>query len=448
MDKYKIVFDMLDEKIKQNEIVEKTGFTLDTVKKVSQLKKIYCKVESYTNDKVLLNKLRCLKFKALELKKIIDNEELIEEFLEYSNPNMKTKDIKNKVNELITRSERLEIAKNEYTDKKQSLEKKELELKETINDLEKKEQEIFEAYPFLEKVNSNVREYLLKTIGVYKNEYVLKDRLSIEIDKDCLPVMYIHKEKLWRINNLDAFISFVEQRVSNKQSVLWEESDYFKKNDSYDIWYGSRVVFLTKNEGKYKKGDMLKSLGTYGLRKQISGLKKELKEIRKELKVIRKTASNNFKEDVLFVDSITEAEIAEHRLVQDIFLKKYLQEFYVSAAEITIDNKRFDTVMYKPDNLIIGEVKASRSDFISDSKYLTYSEYCNELDMILSSKVKIKEEEIQKLKNEGVGLFIVDTSTKEIKKVHSSLRKEISKSIKCKVFKKMIKTLNEKVGEK
>ena len=44
MQKYKIVFDMLENKKKQTEIVKETGFTIDVVKKVSQLKKIYSKI--------------------------------------------------------------------------------------------------------------------------------------------------------------------------------------------------------------------------------------------------------------------------------------------------------------------------------------------------------------------------------------------------------------------
>ena len=36
MQKYKVVFDMLDNKKKQYEIVEETGFTIDVVKKVSR----------------------------------------------------------------------------------------------------------------------------------------------------------------------------------------------------------------------------------------------------------------------------------------------------------------------------------------------------------------------------------------------------------------------------
>ena len=104
--------------------------------------------------------------------------------------------------------------------------------------------------------------------------------------------------------------------------------------------------------------------------------------------------------------------------------------------------------MYKPSKLIVGEVKASRSDFISDKKYLTYKEYCNELYMVLSNKVTIKDEEVLRLKNQGVGLFIVNTTTGEVKKVHSSLAREISTAVKHEVLIKMIKTLKEKVGEK
>ena len=72
-------------------------------------------------------------------------------------------------------------------------------------------------------------------------------------------------------------------------------------------------------------------------------------------------------------------------------------------------------------------------------------DYCNELCMVLSSRINIKDEEIQRLKNEGVGLYFVNTETREVKKVHSSLRREITKEVQKEVFNKMIKTLREKV---
>ena len=122
MQKYKVVFDMLDNKKKQYEIVEETGFTIDVVKKVSQLKKIYLKIEEHIEDKILLDRMYGLKFKAIELKKIADTKELIEEFLESSHAGMKTSEIKLKVNELSSRKERLGIAKDEYLVKKQKLE--------------------------------------------------------------------------------------------------------------------------------------------------------------------------------------------------------------------------------------------------------------------------------------------------------------------------------------
>ena len=67
MQKYKVVFDMLEKKKKQPEIVKETGFTIDVVKKVSQLKKIYLKIEGNIKDKLLLDRLYQLKFKAIEL---------------------------------------------------------------------------------------------------------------------------------------------------------------------------------------------------------------------------------------------------------------------------------------------------------------------------------------------------------------------------------------------
>ena len=312
-----------------------------------------------------------------------------------------------------------------------------MRIKELIKELEDKETEQEEQYPFLKGKSKEVKSYLIILIGLYLDEYVLRHRVSIDIKKGSLPLKYNHSYKVWYITDLDKFVEVIESRIHNNESVLWEESECFEYRKTY--WDGYKD--LSKESGPYKMPNGLQTLGIPGIKNKILNYKSELKEIRKELKEIRKNTSNNFKEDTLFADSISTSEIAEHRLVQDIFLKEYFKEGYTAAAEVTIGNKRFDTALYKPSKLIVGEVKASRSDFISDKKYLTYKEYCNELYMVLSNKVTIKDEEVLRLKNEGVGLFIVNTTTGEVKKVHSSLAREISTAVKHEVLIKMIKTL-------
>ena len=441
MQKYKVVFDMLEKKKKQPEIVKETGFTIDVVKKVSQLKKIYLKIEGNIKDKLLLDRLYQLKFKAIELKKIADTKELVEEFLESAHADMKTSEVKAKVKELSTRKMRILEAKDQYLKKKHELEKDEKRILSLINDYEKRNEYIQELYPFLKGISSEVKDYIMILVGMKDGEYVLKHRVSLDIEKSVLPVKYDKVNKLWFILDINQFIEIIENRVNQKQSVLWEESSQFKSS----IYYWDGYKSLSKSDGEYKKPDGLETLGLETLEKDIKIHKKELIKVRKELKGIRENISNNYKEDTLFADSISSFEIGEHRLVQDIFLKEYFKEGYVAAAEITIGDKRFDTTLYKHNEVIIGEVKASRADFIGDKKYLTYMDYCNELCMVLSSRINIKDEEIQRLKNEGVGLYFVNTETREVKKVHSSLRREITKEVQKEVFNKMIKTLREKV---
>lgn len=441
MQKYKVVFDMLEKKKKQSEIVEETGFTIDVVKKVSQLRKIYSNIERHTKDKILLDRLYELKFKAIELKKIADTKELIEEFLESAYADMKTSEVKAKVNELTTRKMRILEAKNQYLMKKQQLEKDEERILNLINDSEQRRNYVQELYPFLKGRTKEVKDYLMILVGIRDEKYVLKHKVSLDIDRITLPIEYDKWRKIWNITDIDQFVDKIENRVNQKQSVTWEESSHFKSETYY--WDGYRN--LSKSDGEYKKPDGLETLGLEVLEKDINKHKKELGKVRKELKEIRKNTSNNYREDTLLADSISASEIAEHRLIQDIFLKEYFKKGYVAAAEITMGDKRFDTTLYKPNEVIIGEVKASRSDFIGDKKYLTYLSYCNQLYMVLSARINIKDEEIQRLKNEGVGLYFVNTETREVKKVHSSLRRDMPEEVQQEVFNKMIKTLRDKV---
>ena len=63
--KYNEVLELLKSKsLKQSEIADKLNISLDMVKKLSQLNKIY----SITDDEDLLLKIKELNFKAIELK--------------------------------------------------------------------------------------------------------------------------------------------------------------------------------------------------------------------------------------------------------------------------------------------------------------------------------------------------------------------------------------------
>ena len=315
MQKYKVVFDMLEKKKKQPEIVKETGFTIDVVKKVSQLKKIYLKIEGNIKDKLLLDRLYQLKFKAIELKKIADTKELVEEFLESAHADMKTSEVKAKVKELSTRKMRILEAKDQYLKKKHELEKDEKRILSLINDYEKRNEYIQELYPFLKGISSEVKDYIMILVGMKDGEYVLKHRVSLDIEKSVLPVKYDKVNKLWFILDINQFIEIIENWVNQKQSVLWEESSQFKSS----IYYWDGYKSLSKSDGEYKKPDGLETLGLETLEKDIKIHKKELIKVRKELKGIRENISNNYKEDTLFADSISSFEIGEHRLVQDIF---------------------------------------------------------------------------------------------------------------------------------
>ena len=76
--------------------------------------KTYNKIQANINNTEILDKVKTLKFKALELKNIVDYKELLEECLVVVDENTKQDEIKEVVTKLITRSERLKQAKEDY----------------------------------------------------------------------------------------------------------------------------------------------------------------------------------------------------------------------------------------------------------------------------------------------------------------------------------------------
>jgi hypothetical protein len=444
MKKYEKIFQLLDEGKKQAEIVKNTGFTIDTVKKVSQLRKIYSKIQSNINSTEILDKVRSLKFKALELKKIVDYRELLEECLAVVDENTKQSEIKEVVTKLITRSDRLRQAKENYVVRKESIEHEIKAVQEIIIELENKENLLTEKYTFLKNKNKKTKSYIESLVGIYNDEFALKGRLSLDIKDKEKFVKYNRNQKVWIIKDIDKFVKLIENRVNNKESIVWSESEHFKTKKCYYNGYN----YISKEDQFYKLPGKIDDFGIQILERKLKNSQKRMKELKKELKTIRSENAVNYKEDTLFADSVIDSDIAEHRLVQDTFLKYFFKENYAAASEIAIGNKRFDTVLFKPSKIVIGEVKASRSDFISDNKYLTYLEHCNELYMVLSSNIRIKQIEIDRLKDEGVGLYIVDTKNNTVEKVHDSLTRNIDEIKENKIIDKLLKVLGEKTQNK
>lgn len=444
MEKYEEIFKLLEEGRKQVEISESTGFSINVIKKVSQLMKLYTEIQSYNDGEEILDKVKLLKFKALELKKIANNRELLDECLVIVNKDTKQSEIKGIVAKLSTRSARLKQAKEEYIERKSHIEQELKVEQEIVSNLKNKEKMLVEKYPFLGGRKKKVRGGISNLVGIYKDRFVLKGRLSLDIKHKEEYVKYNRAEKVWEIKDINEFSNFIEDRVNSKESVYWFESEHFKKCAYYDNGYER----LCKYDDLYKLPAKIEGFGIIQLENELKKSKKIISELKKQLKIIRSENTENYMEDTLFADSVIDSDIAEHRLVQDAFLKYSFKKGFVAASEITIGNKRFDTLLFKPSKIIIGEIKASRSDFISDKKYMTYMDYCNELYFVLSSNIKIKQDEIEKLKNEGVGLYIVNTKNNTVKKVHGSLTRSIEEKNEAEVINKLLKTLSKKIQDK
>ncbi|WP_291573638.1 MmcB family DNA repair protein [Clostridium sp. UBA4548] len=68
--------------------------------------------------------------------------------------------------------------------------------------------------------------------------------------------------------------------------------------------------------------------------------------------------------------------IERHAKIQNYGLKYLFNQGYICAAEITIDNYRFDIVGYNRENgqVVILEAKASVGDLRIDKKLINYKE--------------------------------------------------------------------------
>ena len=140
---------------KQSEIAEKLNISLDMVKKLSQLSKIY----KITNDKELLNTIKELNFKALELKHL-KYKDALGEVLGSLNKSSSRDEIKQTcINANNLKEEGFKKNKKDRCDIEKQIERQ-ISLKESkekrIRDIEFRIEEIESKYGFLEKVFENV----------------------------------------------------------------------------------------------------------------------------------------------------------------------------------------------------------------------------------------------------------------------------------------------------
>lgn len=397
------------------DISRDTGLSINVVKNLSRLNKMYEDLQDIGLDDVYINLFRSMDFKALELADVVRSKDIdfIIEVLG-SVSNAKKKDIKNIIKSIKEKGNQVNLLKSEIKSKKDTQDDIQERLQIAQEELKNNSDEL--EYKLFSELSSKEREFFQAHVKKKDNKYILVKKLVRDFQKD-LEQEGILKQGgyLWYIQDIETFVSICKKKIENKEELMWKDWSQFDSYGRYSLTYR---ITLYRDDDTYKIDSKLDKLDIFNRLDEIKQLKNELTEARREVKDIKSKEAGSYKQNTQIVNAVAINEIEGHRLIQDIMCKYYYVKGNIAVPEVSKDEFRFDCFTYNFNKDIeIVEVKNSRSDFIGDKKYLKYKNYCNKLYFALNSEIVLKESEIENLKNEGVGLYKVDLVSNHIETV-------------------------------
>lgn len=446
--------ELLEDDYKISEVVNMTGLSINIVKNISRLKNMYAELYKMNLDKIYIDKFRNMNFKAFELADVIkekDNDLLIEVIS--STVDAKKKDIKNIIQDIRNKRDKVEGLKNEALYKKSNL--------NAIEEMYKKELDKFnktvnkEEYELFGKCTENEKEFFRSHIKKKDDEYVLAKKLSPDIQKEMKQKKIIRlKGYVWYISDIKAFLGKYRELRSERIGVAWKDSYIFREETFFRGHYTTKIVesyhdgykTVYREDDAYKIDEKLPELDIWSQLDDLKNAKKKRTDARAQLKKVKSQDAENYKQNTLVSNTLAVNEIENHRLIQDLILKKYYTEGNVAVPEVPKDNYRFDCFVFNfCKDIDIVEVKASRADFIQDKKYTSYKSFCNRLFFALDSNIRLKDEELNRLKEEGIGLYKVNLDDNSIVKVLDAKYVKINEDVKEELIEKSKKILRDKV---
>lgn len=424
------------------DISKEVGLSINIIKNLSRLNKMEQELREIGLNEVYIDLFKKMDFKALELSPMVKTKdlELISEVIA-STWNISKKDIKNIVKKIQEDKQKVDELKSNIISKKENQDNIQDKFKKAQEELNKNSNPL--EYKLFSNLTSARFEFYRTHVKKKDDKYVLVKKLVKDFQRELKDDGILEQRgTICYIVDLESFVSICNEKIANKEELRWKDWSAF---DRYGRYFDGYRTTYYRDDDTYKINEKLDELDIFTNISKVKKLKKELTEARKKVKNIKSQEVNSYKENTQVVNAIAVNEIEGHRLIQDVVCKYYYAKGNVAVPEVSQDEYRFDCFTYDFfKNIEIIEVKNSRSDFIGDKKYINYKKYCNKLYFALNSEIILRESEIENLKNEGIGLYIVDLSKNDIKLVLEAKEMRLNDIIKEELINKANKILIEK----
>jgi len=396
----------LNSGIKVSQIPDLYPISLDQAKRLSRLNKMLNLATEHL-DEDLYNRLKQLGIKSLPLSRLFRQYDWggITEILSVVTDETTRDELQLLINALDEKRERIkefkekaDLGLQEIEKAEQSLQVKEKELLQLQKELNEQLQ-VFKEYP--EPFCSFLGEYL----GLFEGKLVLAKRLNVNWQRSLRKQGIIEYDEFQYVYFLKDFNSFIESLKSRHNRGLeyrWNPDKDIKRITESTPWADIPV------DGKYK----LPTAFSAPFIDSMDKLKQELKEIQKnkveiddELIRIKHETVHSYMEMAEVSDYLSAADLKRHKELQDKALKWLFNRGFISMAEFTLPNgERADIFAYNESQIIIFEIKVSKSDLMTDYKWTEYLPYCHEFFFLTPDE--LKDAVVAKTKSINCGQFV------------------------------------------
>ncbi|MED1865808.1 MmcB family DNA repair protein [Fictibacillus nanhaiensis] len=405
------IINELNNGVKVKELPLKYEVSLDQAKKLSRLNNLLNAAKQELTD-TSYKMCVSLGMKSLILVPLTKNNEWlgIEEILNSIDETITREELKRNVQALLHKNERIKLFQIEVNEKFKMLERKKHLLIEKKDEIIKLSERIAEQITLLDIYPMEVREFLINHLAVTPSGYIcLSKRLDYNWQKSLQKKNIISFQKppfqkwdseydQWIKDNQEIAYKYVINDVNKiaeefikRQKRGWEcEWNYIKEmkrveKNSYSNWN-------VPKDSSYKNIDGLSSdlsLEMEDIKAQIESINLESKTIQQGINNLRKSSPQSFIEQVEAANTLSQRELKKHGELQYKALKWLYQRGYSCVSELSLSNgKRVDVIGFNDvGNIIAIEVKVSLNDFLRDTKWERYLDYCDEFYFVLADEL-------------------------------------------------------------
>lgn len=394
-----------------SEVPEHFPVSLDQAKKLSRYRKMLEQAKMNLEEQQY-ERLRKLGIKSLPLSALFKNADWggLAEILSVVTDETKRDELKLLIAALEEKRERISRFKEEADLVLERLELSDKKLQEKEKELLRLQLEMDDKLTMFKEYKQPFRDFFHEYLGLLEGQLVLAKRLNVNWQRSIRRKGIIYYDKEAYIHFVKDFDSFVAELISRHERGL-----EYRWNPDKDI---DRIIKSTpwanvSEDGKYSlpsafNEGFIESINL--VKEEIDKVRQERIEIKQELQKMKQETIQSYMEMAEVSDFLSTMDLKRHKELQDKALKWLYQRGYIAVAEFTLPNgKRADIFAFNESQIIIFEVKVSRSDLMTDQKWTEYLPYCHEFYFLTPPELASRTS--HKISSENCGQFVENGSS-------------------------------------